>query len=168
MPQWRHLGGRRTEHRRPARLEPLQRLGGSVRVSVWRLSIACRVVFTLQGGKHLQAFDYVAARTVDEAVSLLAAGRAQARVLAGGTDLIVQLREGRRNLELVVDVKQISDVNVLTYDPQNGLQLGAAVPCHQHLRRCHHRESLSWPDGCLSARGRDADSRTRLGRGQSL
>jgi len=79
----------------------------------------------------LQAFDYVAAKTVDEAVSLLAAKGSQARVLAGGTDLIVQIREGRRHLELVVDVKNIPETSALSYNPQSGLQLGAATPFHK-------------------------------------
>jgi carbon-monoxide dehydrogenase medium subunit len=79
----------------------------------------------------LQAFEFAVPKTVDEAVSVLAAQGDQARVLAGGTDLIVQLREGRRRLDTVVDVKKIPELNELSYDPQNGLRLGAAVPCYR-------------------------------------
>jgi carbon-monoxide dehydrogenase medium subunit len=77
----------------------------------------------------MPAFDYVAPHTIHEAASLLAQHDGKARVLAGGTDLIVQLRENRRTLDLVVDIKQIPEVNELTYDPLNGLSIGAGVPC---------------------------------------
>jgi CO/xanthine dehydrogenase FAD-binding subunit len=79
----------------------------------------------------LEAFDYAAVRSVDEAVSLLAQRGDEARVLAGGTDIIVMVREGRRKVGLLVDIKGIPEVNQLSYDPQTGLTLGAAVPCHQ-------------------------------------
>ncbi len=79
----------------------------------------------------MHAFEYVTAQTVDEAISLLAEKGDQARVLAGGTDLIVQVREGRRHPDVIVDVKKLAETNVLSYDPQNGLNLGAAVPCHR-------------------------------------
>lgn len=79
----------------------------------------------------MHAFDYVAAQTVDETVSLLAEKGNQARVLAGGTDLIVQVREGRRHPDVIVDVKKLAETNVLSYDQQNGLHLGAAVPCYR-------------------------------------
>src|SRR5581483_9447771 len=45
-------------------------------------------------GITVKDFSYAAAATVEEAVSLLSAGGERARVLAGGTDMIVQLREG--------------------------------------------------------------------------
>ncbi len=78
----------------------------------------------------MQAIDYASAQTVDEAVSLLKGKGDQARVLSGGTDIIVQVRENRRSLKLLVDVKQIPEVNQLSYHPTEGLHLGAAVPCY--------------------------------------
>ena len=79
----------------------------------------------------MKAFDYAAPTTIAEAVALLAAKGDRARVLAGGTDLIVQVREGRRDFDLLVDVKHIAEVNELAYVPVEGLRLGAAVPCYR-------------------------------------
>ena len=79
----------------------------------------------------MQAFEYVAAKTVSEAVALLDEKGEQARILAGGTDLIVQAREGKRTVDWMVDIKSIPEVNVIAYDTDTGLVLGAAVPCYQ-------------------------------------
>jgi carbon-monoxide dehydrogenase medium subunit len=85
----------------------------------------------------MKAFEYAAPHTLREAAALLAEHGDRARVLAGGTDLIVQLRENRRELDLVVDVKHVPEVNELDYHPPRGLRLGAAVPCY---RICEHPE----------------------------
>lgn len=79
----------------------------------------------------MQAFDFASATTVDEVVALLKEKGDQARVMCGGTDLLVALREGRRKAELVIDVKRIPETTELSYSAQSGLTLGAAVPCHR-------------------------------------
>ena len=75
--------------------------------------------------------DYASPSSVGEAVDLLAEHGERARVLAGGTDILVILRTGRREAGLLVDVKDIPELNEITYDPDSGLTLGAAVPCYR-------------------------------------
>jgi len=76
---------------------------------------------------QMKPFEYIAASSVDDAVRALGS-RADARVLAGGTDLIVQLKSGRREAGLVVDVKRIPELTAIAMDA-DGLRLGAAAAC---------------------------------------
>ena len=78
----------------------------------------------------MRAIDYQAPTSLSEAVSIMAANGDRAYPLAGGTDLLVQLRGGRREADVVVDTKKIPELNGIKLD-DNGLQLGAAVPCYQ-------------------------------------
>jgi len=68
-----------------------------------------------------------APETVDEAVGLLA-GDPQARVLAGGTDLIVQMRSGRIAPSAIVDLKRIGGISGVRAEA-GGFVIGAATPC---------------------------------------
>lgn len=78
----------------------------------------------------MRAIDYVAPTSLSEAVSVLSANGDRARPLAGGTDIIVQLRGGRRELDVLVDAKKIPELNQIELN-DSGLRLGAAVPCFQ-------------------------------------
>ena len=75
-------------------------------------------------------FDYAAPDNLSEA-TLLLSSRPLARALAGGTDLLVQMRGGRLSPDLVVDLKHIPELNDLRVEADGGLTLGAAVPCYR-------------------------------------
>lgn len=79
----------------------------------------------------MRDFDYTAVNSVDEAVSLLNNFGETACVLSGGTDLLVQLREGRKKADLLVDIKHIPEVNQIVFDPHQGLTIGASVSCQR-------------------------------------
>src|SRR5512136_2546760 len=86
------------------------------------LALHCRILTSdgttvFWGGVTLQAFDYIKATSEVEVVSLLCRDSDQTRILSGGTDLLVQLREGRRQAQLLVDIKQVPEANELAYDP---------------------------------------------------
>lgn len=76
----------------------------------------------------MQAFTYESPRSLDQALSLFAAAGEKARALVGGTDLLIQMRAGVRQPGVVIDVKGIPELQILSFDPQTGLRLGAAVP----------------------------------------
>lgn len=77
----------------------------------------------------MKTFNYVAPHSIQEATMFLSQQDAHIRILAGGTDLLSQMRENRRIVDLMVDVKQIPELNELTYNPAFGLTIGAAVSC---------------------------------------
>ena len=75
--------------------------------------------------------DYLRPRTLGECLQAFAEHGSDARALAGGTDLLVQMRAGRRDNRVLVDVKAVPELNELSYEPAAGLTLGAAVPCYR-------------------------------------
>ena len=79
----------------------------------------------------MEAIEFTTPKTIDEAIQQMAAKGDRARALAGGTDLLVQLRGGRRGADLVVDVKDIPELNEISYSPASGLTIGAAAPCYR-------------------------------------
>jgi carbon-monoxide dehydrogenase medium subunit len=80
----------------------------------------------------VREFEYRAPTAVEEAVRLLAAAGGGARVLAGGTDLLIQMRDGMLpSVRLLVDGKRIAELDRLSFDERSGLRLGAAVPCYR-------------------------------------
>ena len=87
--------------------------------------------------------------TVEEAVKLLGAERGIAKILAGGSDLIVQMKSGRIEPALVVDIKRIASMGAIKAEA-GGFRIGAAVPC---LALEDHKElHAAWPGVVEAAR----------------
>ncbi len=78
----------------------------------------------------MHPFRYVRATTVDEVVSVLSEYGPRARCLAGGTDILAQVRAGGYELDAIVDIKGVPDVMRMDQDG-HGLHIGAAVPCYR-------------------------------------
>jgi CO/xanthine dehydrogenase FAD-binding subunit len=75
----------------------------------------------------MQAFDYLAPRSLDEAYSHLGNGKSSL-FLAGGTDVIVQLREGRKHCDQLIDLKHIPELVAHGFTADGTLEIGAAAP----------------------------------------
>ena len=74
----------------------------------------------------MSELNYKCPSTIDEATKLLATANSNAKILAGGTDLLVQLRMGMINPELIVDIKKIKET-IEIKEFNGGYRVGAAV-----------------------------------------
>ena len=100
-------------------------------------------------GTVASRLSYAAPTTVQAAVAVLAEASGAARVLAGGTDLLVQLRSGHSRPDLIVDIKRIPGL-IGIREADGCFVIGAATPCavigeHRALRE-------AWPGVVEAAR----------------
>ena len=78
-------------------------------------------------------FEYLKPKTIQEAVSLLKQHTGKAKVLAGGTDLMVQVRAGmtmqepKEKPQYVIDIEAIPGFADINYDEKDGLKIGPAA-----------------------------------------
>src|SRR6266851_1373153 len=78
-------------------------------------------------GANMPRVSYTAPATVDEAVKALASAAGLAKILSGGTDLLVQLKSGRLKPDLIVDTKRIPDLIGIREEADFWV-IGAATP----------------------------------------
>ena len=110
----------------------------------------------------MQAFEYLRPETVEAAVAAMVDG--EARALAGGTDLVPQMREGRRRASRIVDLKHIGELTAIAVRPDGGVTIGAAATATTVSR--HPTIASAYPAVASSARligGVQVQNRASLG-----
>ena len=91
---------------------------------------------------------YLAPETLDDAIKAFAAAGSAARILAGGTDLLVQMRSGAQHPGVIVDIKKIKETTSIEETAGGGFRIGAAVS--GMALADHPRFGKVWP-GVLEA-----------------
>src|SRR5262245_2413415 len=69
--------------------------------------------------------------SLDEALGLLARYGADARVIAGGTDMLIEIERGLRNVHALIDISRIGALDTINLDAQEHIHLGPLVT-HNH------------------------------------
>jgi carbon-monoxide dehydrogenase medium subunit len=90
----------------------------------------------------MSEIQYQSAKTVKDAVKFMQAAKGKGYILAGGTDLLVQMKSGARTPGVIVDVKKIPEM-VSVVEKNGSFTIGAATPAavlgeHKKLRK-------TWP-----------------------
>ena len=79
----------------------------------------------------MEPFEYVKPASLAEASAILTAEGSAARILQGGTDLIIRMRGDFIHPKIVVDLKGLPGMRDVAFNPDDGLTLGAAVTMNE-------------------------------------
>jgi carbon-monoxide dehydrogenase medium subunit len=74
---------------------------------------------------NLPEFDYYSCTSVREACSLLSESKGEARVFAGGTDMLVKMKHRKMVPRSLINIKRIQNLDYIRYDEESGLRIGA-------------------------------------------
>ena len=88
----------------------------------------------------MKRFEYLEARTVRQAISMLQRYGENACMVAGSTDFLVRWRTGVWNPDHVINIQRVAGLSRITYSGRNGLRIGAlvtirAIEQHAAVRR---------------------------------
>ena len=75
-------------------------------------------------------FEYLETKTIDDAFPLLNKYGSEAKILAGGTDLLVNLREKAIAPQYLINIKRILDLSFIVHNQEAGLKIGALTLLH--------------------------------------
>ena len=105
--------------------------------------------------------NYINATSTDEVIKILGEKKERARVIAGGTDLILELERGvRKGLDTLIDVSRIPNLDQITIDEDDVIHLGALVTHNDCVasklirKRAYPLARAAWEVGAPQIRNR--------------
>lgn len=102
----------------------------------------------------LQEFSYTAPQDQNELYKILHEHATEAKILAGGTDLLVNIRNSVIKPRLLVDIKRVAEFFGIAFDEQIGLRIGASVTINEIIQHPMVRDHYPLLQAC----GRDLAS----------
>src|SRR5512139_3579694 len=89
--------------------------------------------------------DYISVSSIEEALEILAERKEAARIVAGATDLILELERGvRRGIDTLVDITRVPGLDQIILDEEGWFHLGPLVT-HNHCVDSRLIQELAFP-----------------------
>ncbi len=88
----------------------------------------------------MQTFEHYTTKSLPETLELLEGLNGQARVIAGGSDLMLKMKAGVLTPRTVINIKRLPELKGITYDAHSGLKVGALTTLRELTRLLLIRE----------------------------